>query len=321
MKFPFEYFITMQVSIPAPLTELVFSFKLRYSMNREAGLDIDLNGKIILVTGATNGIGRVTACELARLGAQVILLSRNAEKCARVAEEIKRDTGKSVEYLAADLSTLEGIARAAEAFKQRQRRLDVLVNNAGGVFIRRSVTADDLEMTFALNHLAYFLLTGLLLDVLKQSSPARVVNVSSGLHMRAHLDFDDLQNAKRYSGFQAYGRSKLANVLFTYELARRLAGSGVTVNCLHPGYVNTGLSLNNGPIYGVFAGLSARLFGRRPEEGARTSIYLAASPEVEGVTGKYFADCQPVSSSPESYDKEVAARLWHDSLEICKKVM
>lgn len=282
---------------------------------------MDLKGKIMLVTGATNGIGRVTARELARLGAQVTLLSRNAEKCARVAEEIRRDTGTPVDYLAADLSTLEGIARAAEAFKQRQRRLDVLVNNAGGVFIRRSVTADGLEMTFALNHLAYFLLTGLLLDVLKQSAPARVVNVSSGLHMRAHLDFDDLQYARRYSGFQAYGRSKLANVLFTYELARRLAGSGVTVNCLHPGYVNTGLSLNNGPIYGVFAGLSARLFGRKPEEGARTSIYLAASPEVEGVTGKYFADCQPISSSPESYDKEVAARLWHDSLEICRKVM
>ena len=142
-----------------------------------------------------------------------------------------------------------------------------------------------------------------------------------GMHMGAHLDFDDLQNEKHYSGFSAYGRSKLANILFTYELARKLEGSGVTVNCVHPGYVNTGLSLNNGLIFGVFAGLSARLFGRKPEEGARTSIYLAVSPEVQGVTGKYFADCKPVSSSLESYDTAVAARLWHASLEICRKVM
>jgi len=284
-------------------------------------MDIDVSGKTMLVTGATNGIGRVTARELARLGAQVTILSRNAEKCARVAEEIRKDTGNHVEYLAADLSTLAGIMQAAETFKKRQRRLDVLVNNAGGIFIRRTITSDGLEMTFALNHVAYFLLSGLLLDVLKQSSPARVVNVASGMHMGAHLDFDDLQNEKHYSGFRAYGRSKLANILFTYELARKLEGSGVTVNCVHPGYVNTGLSLNNGLIFGVFAGLSARLFGRKPEEGARTSIYLAASPEVQGVTGKYFADCKPVSSSLESYDTTAATRLWHASLEICRKVM
>jgi len=284
-------------------------------------MDIGASGKTMLVTGATNGIGRVTARELARLGAQVTILSRNAEKCARVAEEIRKDTGNPVEYLAADLSTLAGIMQAAETFKKRRRRLDVLVNNAGGIFIRRTITSDGLEMTFALNHVAYFLLTGLLLDVLKQSSPARVVNVASGMHMGAHLDFDDLQNEKHYSGFRAYGRSKLANILFTYELARKLEGSGVTVNCVHPGYVNTGLSLNNGLIFGVFAGLSARLFGRKPEEGARTSIYLAASPEVQGVTGKYFADCKPVSSSLESYDTTAATRLWHASLEICRKVM
>jgi len=284
-------------------------------------MDIDVSGKTMLVTGATNGIGRVTARELARLGAQVTILSRNVEKCARVAEEIRKDTGNPVEYLAADLSTLAGIMHAAETFKKRQRRLDVLVNNAGGIFIRRTITSDGLEMTFALNHVAYFLLSGLLLDVLKQSSPARVVNVASGMHMGAHLDFDDLQNEKHYSGFRAYGRSKLANILFTYELARKLEGSGVTVNCVHPGYVNTGLSLNNGLIFGVFAGLSARLFGRKPEEGARTSIYLAASPEVQGVTGKYFADCKPVSSSLESYDTTAATRLWHASLEICRKVM
>ena len=284
-------------------------------------MDIGASGKTMLVTGATNGIGRVTARELARLGAQVTILSRNAKKCARVAEEIRKDTGNPVEYLAADLSTLAGIMHAAETFKKRQRRLDVLVNNAGGIFIRRTITSDGLEMTFALNHVAYFLLSGLLLDVLKQSSPARVVNVASGMHMGAHLDFDDLQNEKHYSGFRAYGRSKLANILFTYELARKLEGSGVTVNCVHPGYVNTGLSLNNGLIFGVFAGLSARLFGRKPEEGARTSIYLAASPEVQGVTGKYFADCKPVSSSLESYDTTAATRLWHASLEICRKVM
>jgi NAD(P)-dependent dehydrogenase (short-subunit alcohol dehydrogenase family) len=284
-------------------------------------MDISMKGKTVLVTGGTNGIGLVTARELARMGAQVTIVSRNAEKCAVVAEALKTETGNPVEFIAGDLSTLAGITQAAVGFKQRNTRLHALVNNAGGFFNKRFVTPDGFEMTFALNHLNYFMLTNLLLDVLKASAPARVVNVASGIHMGASLDFENLQGEKRYTGFRAYGQSKLANVLFTYELARRLEGSGVTVNALQPGYVDTGLSLNNGFFFRVFAKLSARLFGRKPEEGARTSIYLASSLEVEGVTGKYFADCQPVESSPLSYDKELAKKLWQVSLELTGKVL
>jgi len=269
-------------------------------------MDISMKGKTVLVTGATNGIGLVTAHELARMGAQVTIVSRNAKKCGAVAEAIKTATGNPVEFITADLSILAGVMEAAAVFKQRHTQLHVLVNNAGGFYNERIVTPDGFEMTFALNHLNYFLITNLLLDLLKASAPARIVNVSSGIHMGAKLDFINLQSDKHYSGFRAYGQSKLANVLFTYELARRLEGSGVTVNVLHPGYVDTGFSLNNGFIFRVFAKLSARLFGRKPEEGAQTSIYLASSLKVEGITGKYFEDCKPVQSSLGSYDKAVA---------------
>ncbi len=282
-------------------------------------MNVPMSGKTILVTGATNGIGLVTARELARLGAQVTIVSRNADKCAAVAEAIKTETGRPVDFIAADLSTLAGIMLAAAGFKQRHTHLHVLVNNAGGFFNKRLVTPDGLEMTFVLNHLNYFLITNLLLDVLKASAPARVVNVASGIHMGARLDFDNLQGEKRYTGFRAYGQSKFANVIFTYELARRLKETGVTVNTLHPGYVNTGLSLNNVFLFRVFAKLSARLFGRTPAEGARTSIYLAASPEVEGVTGEYFVNCKPAQSSPESYDQAAAEKLWQVSLELTGK--
>jgi NAD(P)-dependent dehydrogenase (short-subunit alcohol dehydrogenase family) len=280
-----------------------------------------MNGKTVLVTGATNGIGLVTARELSRLGAEVTIVSRKADKCAAVSEAISTETKNPVEFIAADLSTLAGIRQAAAGFKQRHTRLHVLVNNAGGFFNKRLVTPDGLEMTFALNHLNYFLLTNLLLDVLKASAPARVVNVASGMHMGARLDFDNLQGEKRYAGFRAYGQSKLANILFTYELAHRLEKSGVTVNALHPGYVDTGLSLNNGFFFRVFAKLSARLFGRKPEVGAQTSIYLAASPKVEGITSKYFADCKIVESSPESYVKATSEELWQVSLELTDKVV
>jgi NAD(P)-dependent dehydrogenase (short-subunit alcohol dehydrogenase family) len=284
-------------------------------------MDNSMKGKTVLVTGATNGIGLVTAQELARMGAQVTLVSRNAEKCAAVAEGIKSATGNPVEWIAADLSTLDGVMQAAMTFKQRHTHLHVLVNNAGGFYNKRVVTSDGYEMTFALNHLNYFLLTNLLLEMLKASVPARVINVSSGIHMGARLDLGDLQSEKHYAGFRSYGQSKLANVLFTYELARRLDGIGVTVNALHPGYVDTGFSLNNGIFFRVFAKLSARIFARTPERGAQTSIYLASSPEVEGVTGKYYADCKPVQSSPLSYDVDLAKKLWQVSLELTGKAV
>ncbi len=281
-------------------------------------MENSMKGKTVLVTGATNGIGLVTARELARMEAQVTIVSRNAEKCAAVAETLGTETGNPVEFIAADLSTLAGILHAATTFKQHHTRLHVLVNNAGALFFRRQLTADGFEMTFALNHLNYFLLTTLLLDILKDSAPARIVNVSSRSHLGASLDFGNLQGESRYRSMQAYGQSKLANILFTYELARRLEGTGVTANALHPGSVATGFARNNGLFYNYgtkFVGL----FLRKPEQGAQTSLYLASSPEVEGVTGKYFFDCKVADSSPLSHDQALAEKLWQVSLELTGK--
>ena len=280
-------------------------------------MDSKIEGKTILVTGATNGIGLVTARELSRMGGLVTIVSRNSDKCAVVASTINAETGNSVEFIAADLSTLAGIRQAARSFRQAHNQLHILVNNAGGFFYKRIVTPDGFEKTFALNHLNYFLLTTLLLDLLKDSTPARVVNVASASHMGARIDFDDLQGEKKYGGFRAYGQSKLANVLFTYELARQLKCTGVTINALHPGYVDTGIPLSSG-FPGKIAKLSARLFAQKPEVGAQTSIYLAASSEVEGVTGKYFIDCKQVDSSPESYNNSIAEKLWKVSLNLTR---
>ena len=283
-------------------------------------MEPDMQSKTVLVTGGTNGLGLVTARELARLGAQVTIVSRNAAKCAAVAEALKAETGHPVEFIAADLSTLAGIMQAAATFKQRHTHLHVLVNNAGALFARRQLTSDGYEMTFALNHLNYFLLTILLLDILKASAPARIVNVSSHAHEAATLDFDNLQGEKHFAGMQAYGQSKLANVLFTYELARRLEGSGVTVNALHPGFIATGFARNNGIFYN-FGMKIIGLFIRKPDQGAQTSIYLASSPEVEGVSGKYFVDCKAVDSSPLSHDQALAEKLWQVSLELTSKAV
>jgi NAD(P)-dependent dehydrogenase (short-subunit alcohol dehydrogenase family) len=282
-------------------------------------MDNQMLGKTVLVTGGTNGIGLVTARELSRLGGKVTIIGRNASKCNRVAVAISEDTGYPVDFIVADLSTLSDVSQAAVDFKQKHTRLDVLVNNAGALFVQRKMTSDGFERTFALNHLNYFLLTNLLLDLLKASAPARIVNVSSGAHTGTEsMDFDNLQGEKRFAGMGAYSQSKLANLLFTYELARRLKGSGVTVNALHPGYVDTGFAQNNGPLFKVGAKLSGRIFGRTPEEGAATSIYLASSPEVEEVSGQYFIDCKPAESSPASHDMTAAERLWQVSREFTK---
>ena len=277
-----------------------------------------MQGKTVLVTGGTNGLGLVTARELARMGAQVTILSRNTAKCAMVAEAIKAATGNPVEFITADLSNLAGIMQAAATFKQRHTHLHILVNNAGALFARRQLTSDGYEMTFALNHLNYFLLTILLLDILKASAPARIVNVSSDAHEGATIDFDNLQGEKHYAGMRAYGQSKLANILFTYELARHLEGSGVTVNALHPGFIATGFARNNGIFYN-FGMKVIGLFIRKPDQGAQTSIYLASSPEVEGVSGKYFVDCKAVDSSSLSHDRAIAEKLWQVSLELTGK--
>jgi NAD(P)-dependent dehydrogenase (short-subunit alcohol dehydrogenase family) len=270
----------------------------------------------MLVTGATAGIGVPTARVLAERGATVVLVGRNRAKCEATTAQIKQQTGNpNVDYLVADLSALAEVRRLAAEFQNRHNRLDVLVNNAGAIFLSRQVTAEGLEMTFALNHLSYFLLTTLLLDTLKASALARIVNVSSRAHQRASINFEDLQGDKRFDGQAAYGQSKLANILFTYELARRLAGSGVTANALHPGVVASNFATNNGPV-GWFFRLVANPFSISNEKGAQTSIYLAASPDVEGATGKYFVECKEVRSSPASYDEAAARRLWEASERI-----
>ncbi|MBN1485053.1 MAG: SDR family oxidoreductase [Chloroflexia bacterium] len=273
-------------------------------------------GRVCLVTGAAAGIGAVTALELAQRGAAVVIVDRDAEKGAITAEQIRQRMGNpNVELMRADLSSQEEIRRLARQFKRRYQRLDVLVNNAGAMFERRQESVDGIEMTFALNYLGYFLLTNLLLDTIQASAPARIVNVSSRSHARARIDFDDLQSRSGYRGLQAYAHSKLAILLFTYELARRLEGTGVTANALHPGVVATNFGLNQGGILGLFMRLFRFAF-MGPEQGARTSIYLATSPEVEGVTGQYFVKCQAVSSSPASYDIATARRLWQVSAEL-----
>lgn len=279
-------------------------------------MSASMQGKTVLITGATAGMGFVTARELARKGAYVTLVGRNPAKLVTVAEQIKNQTGnQNVETILADLSTHAGVQHAAHEFKKRRTRLDVLINNAGAIFMKRLVSSDGLEMTFALNHLNYFHLTNLLLDVLKASAPARIINVSSDAHRGQTIDFDDLQGEKSFGGMAAYGRSKLMNVLFTYELARRLDGKGVTVNALHPGFVATDFGKNNGKLMSLVMALISPI-AKTVEEGASTGIYLASSMEIEGVSGKYFVDKQAVNSDPASYDLVSAERLWNISLEL-----
>jgi NAD(P)-dependent dehydrogenase (short-subunit alcohol dehydrogenase family) len=279
-------------------------------------MDSDLSGKTFLITGATAGIGEVTARELARRGGRVIVASRDPGRCAATAARIREETGsREVETIAADLSSQAQVRQLAEEIYRRCGRLDVLVNNAGAWFNSRHVSVDGIEMTFALNHLGYYLLTLLLLDLLKASAPARIVNVSSDAHQTARINFSDLQG-QRYAGFRAYVVSKLANILFTYELARRLDGSRVTANALHPGFVATRFGKNNGPLLALGMGVVNRLFALSPEQGARTNLYLAASPEIEGVTGRYFVREKAVRSAPASYNQADAERLWQVSAEM-----
>jgi len=272
----------------------------------------NMQDKVVLVTGATNGIGRETARALAAQGATIVGVGRNPQKCTDAAAQITRMTGNSkVEFLVADLSVQAQVRQVAQTFKQKYNRLDVLINNAGGYFAKREETADGLEMTWALNHLNYFLLTDLLLDVIKASTPARIVNVSSGAHTGAkRINFDDVEFKHGYSGWTVYSHSKLANVMFAYELARRLEGTQVTANALHPGFVATGFGHNNGSLMRTGMNVVQKIAAKKPEQGAATSVYLASSPEVEGVTGKYFSDSKGTKSSAVSYDVDAQQRLW-----------
>jgi NAD(P)-dependent dehydrogenase (short-subunit alcohol dehydrogenase family) len=273
-----------------------------------------MRARVCLVTGATSGIGLVTAEALARRGATVVLVARDAQRAEDEVQRIRDVAGNPrVNFLQADLSSLASVRALADAFLADYAALHVLVNNAGALFMRRTPTMDGYEMTFALDHLAPFLLTNLLRGALERGAPARVVTVSSDAHENAHLDFDDLMyERRRYRFLGAYGQAKLANLLFTYELARRLTGTGVTANALHPGFVATRFARNNGPVYSAAMTLLSP-FAISPARGAETSIYLASSPEVAEVTGKYFTQCRPITSNAASNDRDAQRRLWEVS--------
>ena len=271
----------------------------------------NMEGKTCLITGASDGIGYVAARELARQGASVVAVGRNVIKTDDAVSRIKAETGNpNVRYLLADLSSQSEVRRLARDVREQLPTLDVLLNNAGAIFLSNRRSADGLEMTFALNHMSYFLLTVLTIELMRESAPARIINVSSSSHSSpGKFALEDLPKPGSNRGYRAYGRSKLCNILFTYELARRLEGTGVTVNALHPGLVRTNIARNNG-LLGRAVNFFIGARGVTAEQGAGTLIYLASSPEVEGVSGKFFVNRQAVPSSRLSYDEELAAGLW-----------
>ncbi|MFZ4816813.1 MAG: SDR family oxidoreductase [Phototrophicaceae bacterium] len=278
-----------------------------------------MQGKTCLITGANSGIGYETALALAKMGAQIVMVCRNRTKAEAAQSKIKNQSGNPlVDVLIADLSVQQSIRDMAATFKSKYDRLDVLVNNAGVAVGKRELSADGYEMTFAVNHLAYFLLTNLLLDMLKASAPSRIVNVASEYQRFGTLDFDDLMLEKKFGVTQAYAQSKRANIIFTYELSKRLTGTGVTVNCLHPGVVRTNFGSQTGGLFGMVWSKLARPFEMSPEQGAQTIIYLASSPEVDGITGRYYAKKKPLKSSPQTYDSTVQVRLWQVSEQLTK---
>jgi retinol dehydrogenase-12 len=292
----------------------------QHFLNSEVSAGMPVNegsmvDKLCLVTGGTAGIGLSTAKLLAERGAELILLGRNEQRGQAAVAAVERATGRAPEFMAVDLSNRSAVCAFAAQFKETHPRLDVLINNAGAMLGRRQLSADGIEMTFALNHLAYFLLTHLLMPSLRAAERARIVNVASDAHFGVELDFEDLQSERRYSGWRAYKRSKLCNLLFTYELSRRLEGSPITANALHPGFVSSEIGVRNGWTFGLAWSLLT-LFAISPERGAQTSAYLACSTEVESVSGKYFARSQVKPSSRVSYDRLAAKRLWDVSVSL-----
>jgi NAD(P)-dependent dehydrogenase (short-subunit alcohol dehydrogenase family) len=274
--------------------------------------DAGLQGKVVLVTGATGGIGKVAALELAKLGPELVIVGRDPKRTADAVTEIQSKSGNTnVSALLGDLSLQADVRRVAAEFKAKHERLHVLLNNAGALFHDRQVTAEGFEMTLALNHLAYFTLTQELLPLLKAGAPSRIVNVASDAHLGMKLDFDDLQSARGYTRWKSYGRSKLCNILFTRELAKRLEGSGVTSNCMHPGVVATGFGSGTGFVAQLIK--LSQAFMITPEQGADTAVYLCSSPEVEGQSGSYFYKRKPRRSSANAQNMADAARLWTET--------
>ncbi|QEE14348.1 SDR family oxidoreductase [Promethearchaeum syntrophicum] len=272
---------------------------------------LDLTGKICLITGGNAGIGKETAKGIAKLGATVILACRNLEKGKRAMQEISQFSGNSnIDIFECNLSQPESIRKFVSKFTDKYSQLHILINNAAGFFYKRQETKEGYELTFATNYLGPFLLTNLLLDTMKVSSPARIINVSSNGQMMAKLTEKNIMLKKGYSSIKAYGNSKLALTMFTYELAHRLNGTGIDVNAVHPGEIKTGFGVSNAPWYFKPMHALGSLFKKTPEKGAITSIYLASSPEVEGVTGKYFIKCQPKRSTKKSYNIEWHHKIW-----------
>jgi NAD(P)-dependent dehydrogenase (short-subunit alcohol dehydrogenase family) len=272
-----------------------------------------MKGKTVVITGGTSGIGEVAAQALAQMGARIVLVARNKSRADATLARLPR-SGPGVVHSVyfADLTRLAEMKRVSAEIADREPPIDVLINNAGALFGTRRLTEDGLEYTFALNHMSYFVVTEGLQQRLLASGGARIINTASAAHQRATLDFDDLQSAKSFRATRAYGRSKLCNILFTRELARRLQGTGVTANCLHPGFVATRFADESGGLISRFAWL-AKLFAISPAEGAQTIIYLASSPEVANVTGKYFYKCRPTTPSTAALDDRVALALWQRS--------
>jgi NAD(P)-dependent dehydrogenase (short-subunit alcohol dehydrogenase family) len=275
-----------------------------------------MQGKTVVITGATSGIGEVAAIRLARQGARLLLIPRDPRRAERVLARLRSIAPAAAHGVyPADLSRLSEMKRVGAEIAKAESRIDVLINNAGAFFSARRLTEDGLERTFALNHMAYFVLTCALIDRLKAAAPSRIVSTASDAHQGARLDFADLQGEKRYEGYKAYGRSKLCNILFTRELARRLAGTGVTANCLHPGFVATRFGNEaGGPVSLIIRGL--KLFAISPEKGAETIVYLASSPEVAAASGGYFYKRHPAKPTAEGQDDSAAARLWAESVRI-----
>jgi NAD(P)-dependent dehydrogenase (short-subunit alcohol dehydrogenase family) len=276
-----------------------------------------MHGKVCLITGANRGIGQATVLALARMGATVVMVARDPALGAAARDEIIETTGnENVDLLVADLASLAQVRQVAADFQERHTQLHVLINNAGLTKHDEVITEDGFETTFTVNHLAPFLLTNLLLDLLKSSAPARIINVNSMMHKWGRIDFDNLQGERGYNMYLAYNNSKLANMLHTYELAWRLEGAGVTVNAVHPGMVATDFAREYTGFIGFMANKGWRIFMKSPEQGAATSVYLASSPDVEGITGKYFANRRAKRSSRLTHDRELAEQLWVTSEQL-----
>ena len=280
-----------------------------------------MNGRTCLITGATDGIGKEAAIELAKKGCNLILIGRNKEKGEKVVEQIRKiaESYVDIDYFTADLMLMKEVSRVADEVSRKYPKIDILLNNVGAYFAFRDVTEEGFERTFALNHLGYFLMTKKLLPLIEKSNYKRIVNVSSSAHYGIDFEFDNLNGEKKYSGFDIYKKSKLANVMFTYELAKRVKDKGITANCLHPGFVSTNFGKNNNFLWRNVIRVAMWLTAINVKDGAKTSIHLACSDEVKDITGRFFANCQVKKGSSKAKNDEHNRRLWDISEDYVKK--